>query len=216
MASFIAPIKRLNTSPGDAAFDARWDLVPGSNFGNWINIQDLASLVAGPTAHPPMFGGAKAFGNACPDTDADSDSVTNYADNCPVNPNANQANWDADPLGDVCDESDSDGFLDSGELHVGTNPGQRCGVSGWPADLFDGPPAVNRITLQDLASYIAPVRRLGSSPGDAGYNKRWDIVPGNGGFGKDINVADVAYIVTVTPDMFGGDQKAYNGPVCQP
>jgi hypothetical protein len=215
MASFVAPVKRLNTSPGDPNFDARWDLIPGSTFGDWINIQDLAALLAGPTAHPPMFGGDRAFGNACPESDSDSDSVTNVADNCPNNPNTNQANWDADPLGDVCDEGDLDGFVDANELHVGTDPGQRCGFAGWPADLYAGAPNVNKVTIQDLASYIAPVRHLSTSPGDPGYNIRWDVVPGNGGFGKHINVADLAYIFTFTPDMFGG-QKAYNGPACQP
>jgi hypothetical protein len=66
LASFVAPIKRLHTSPGDPGFDARWDLMPGSTFGKWINMQDVASLIAGPAAYPPMFNGAKAYGQACP------------------------------------------------------------------------------------------------------------------------------------------------------
>ena len=216
LASFVIPVRHLGTSPGDARFDARWDLVPGSSFGRWINIQDIAVLVSGPAAYPPMFGGLKAFGKACPESDSDSDSVINTADNCPAKPNANQSNWDADPFGDVCDESDQDGFLDASELHVGTDPGQHCGFDGWPADLYDGPPSVNRITIQDLASFVTPIRRLNKAPGDAGYDIRWDIVPGNGGFGKHINIADMGVIISLLPDMFGGDQRAYNGPACQP
>ena len=60
--SFVAPPpKKLNTSPGGPGFNSRWDLTPGGSGGNWIVLQDLTALVAGPTAYPPMFGGAKAF-----------------------------------------------------------------------------------------------------------------------------------------------------------
>ncbi len=60
--SFLAPVRRLGTSPGDADFSSRWDLVPGPGiFSHWININDLTALIAGPTGFPPMFGGAKAF-----------------------------------------------------------------------------------------------------------------------------------------------------------
>ena len=67
MATFIAPVRRLNTSPGDEPrFNVRWDLVPGSTVGEQINIADLASMVTGATGHPPMFGGQRAFGKTCP------------------------------------------------------------------------------------------------------------------------------------------------------
>ena len=53
------------TDPGDPAFDPRWDLLPGPQFGTAISIQDLTSLIAGPTAYPPMFNGQRAFGKTC-------------------------------------------------------------------------------------------------------------------------------------------------------
>jgi hypothetical protein len=63
--SFLAPFRRLDTSPGNANFNARWDLVPGRGlFGNWIVINDLTALFTGVSGSPPMFGGNKAFGNA--------------------------------------------------------------------------------------------------------------------------------------------------------
>jgi len=64
--SFLAP-RRLDTSPGNPNFSARWDLVPGSGvFTDWINIQDLNALLGGSSGFPPMLGGAKAFGGpAC-------------------------------------------------------------------------------------------------------------------------------------------------------
>ena len=66
LGSFIAPARRFNTKPGDAAFDVRWDLSPGSNFANDIDIADLGFAMTGSRAYPPMFGGQSAFGKDCP------------------------------------------------------------------------------------------------------------------------------------------------------
>ena len=72
LASFIAPVRHLNTSPGDAGYSARWDLIPGSAVGDHINVTDLSALTSGPTAYPPMFApvppatGGRAFGQTCP------------------------------------------------------------------------------------------------------------------------------------------------------
>ncbi len=66
LASFIAPTRHLGTSSGEAGFSARWDIVPGSTFGASINIQDMAALITGASGYPPMFGGARAFGQTCP------------------------------------------------------------------------------------------------------------------------------------------------------
>ncbi len=68
MTSFLAPVRRLDASPGHPNFDARWDLVPGRGlFATWIAVNDLTSLLAGSSGFPPMLGGAKAFnGPACP------------------------------------------------------------------------------------------------------------------------------------------------------
>jgi hypothetical protein len=64
--SFLAP-RRLDTNPGEANFDPRWDLSPGRGiFVDWISIQDLNALLGGSTGFPPMFGGARAMsGPAC-------------------------------------------------------------------------------------------------------------------------------------------------------
>ena len=66
--AFLAPTPRLVSSPGDANYSPRFDLIAGftAPFPTWIAINDLTALIAGPPGSPPMFGGAKAFGGpAC-------------------------------------------------------------------------------------------------------------------------------------------------------
>ena len=144
------------------------------------------------------------------DTDAVSDGLNDPdgagpisagPDNCPLKPNASQADWDADLTGDACDDGDGDGYFDDAEWHVGTNPIMKCGTDGWPADTYSQGTSNNKITLQDISSFVAPVRRLGTSSSDAGYNARWDLSPGRGIFSKDINLQDMSSIVTVRPPM---------------
>jgi len=120
-------------------------------------------------------------------------------------------------------DCDGDGYTGTAENHVYGGAGGRdqdsCGNNGWPADLVPstGNPALaNRIKLVDLSSFIAPApRKLGTDPGDAGYNVRWDVVPGNGASPpKDIILTDVSNIAPLLePPMLGG-AKAFDGPVC--
>jgi len=113
-------------------------------------------------------------------------------------------------------DCDGDGYSGAAEDHVFGATGGRdqdaCGNNGWPADLFSDGVSLNTITLQDVASFLAPVRRLDTSPGDAGYNVRWDLVPGSTG-GKQINLVDVSSISTLKPPMLAG-AKALSGPAC--
>jgi subtilisin family serine protease len=67
LSAFITPTRRLDKNPGETGYHIRWDLLPNSTFGKAINVQDLAAVVAGPTAFPAMLGGSKAFGGpVCP------------------------------------------------------------------------------------------------------------------------------------------------------
>ena len=55
--------------------------------------------------------------------DDDRDGIVNDLDNCPVNANANQGDFDSDGLGDVCDDdADNDGLTNDVERELGTNP----------------------------------------------------------------------------------------------
>ena len=52
----------------------------------------------------------------CEITDTDGDGVIDAGDNCPTTPNADQANNDGDPQGDVCDaDDDNDGVPDGAD-----------------------------------------------------------------------------------------------------
>ena len=66
LTSFLAPVRRLDKSPNHPDFSSRWDLVPGRGlFTNWIAINDLTALLAGPSGFPPMLGGGRAFNGTC-------------------------------------------------------------------------------------------------------------------------------------------------------
>lgn len=114
----------------------------------------------------------------------------------------------------VLDE-DGDGFDRLTEEHIGTDPEDPCGTSAWPADIVSvGPPdTLNKVNIVDLQSYILPVRRLNTSLGDPDFDVRWDIVPGPGFFGEDINIEDLQKMVFVMPPILEGP-RAFNGPTC--
>jgi hypothetical protein len=60
-------LRRLDKNPGQAGYDARWDLTPGRGaLAAWINIQDITTLLSGAQGNPPMFSNTRAFGKVCP------------------------------------------------------------------------------------------------------------------------------------------------------
>lgn len=119
-------------------------------------------------------------------------------------------------------DSDGDGFTNDVEIHVGTDPYISClasyPVSGpsltWPGDLGTSSFSFNKINVSDLAAFVAPTRRIGTSPGNPNYSVRWDLVPGST-FGETINVQDLSKLTTFLAPMFN-NQKAYGGPTCIP
>lgn len=118
-------------------------------------------------------------------------------------------------------DCDGDGFTGADEAHLFGDTNVRdqdpCGTDGWPLEIDDGSPpdSANRVNIRDLQTFILPVRRLGTSPGDGDFDVRWDIVPGPGGpFASHINIADLSKMAFDLPPMLGGATRAFGGPVC--
>ncbi len=180
--------------------------------------------------------------DGCPDQDNDGDGVLDATDECPgsdatVGPDgvADTGDEPRNELGvpiqtkedydgvqdwDGChdspgDDYDGDGFSDEAEVHVGTDPVAPCGSDGWPADLSPGSllGGGSRVDLLDLASFVGPVRHFGTNVGTFPGDARWDLVPGRGHLGTDINVLDMMSLALLAPPVLGG-QRALNGPVC--
>ncbi|HSP54523.1 MAG TPA: thrombospondin type 3 repeat-containing protein, partial [Dehalococcoidia bacterium] len=75
-------------------------------------------------------------------------------------------------------DSDGDGYSDEKEIDLGTDALGRCGVGGapnpsamWPSDFVSGgiPDSTDRVNITDLTSFLAPVRRLDTSPGNPNF-----------------------------------------------
>jgi hypothetical protein len=118
------------------------------------------------------------------------------------------------PAGAAAYDCDGDGYKGTAETNVTTSDQDPCGGSGWPSDLYAAGFQPNTLNIQDLGSFVTPVRHLGTSPGDTGFNMRWDLVPGST-VGKHINIQDIAATVAGAsgfPPMFGG-LRAY-GKAC--
>ncbi len=127
-------------------------------------------------------------------------------------------------------DSDGDGFSASVEAYVGTDPSIRCGEgveagpsTAWPADFISGGilDSTDKVNVIDLVTFLAPIRRLGTNPGDADFDQRWDLKPGpTFPFPDSINTGDLVALIasaengTAFPPMFGGTTRALNGPVC--
>ena len=107
------------------------------------------------------------------------------------------------------------GLYSEGQFNIGVTDQDPCGNNGWPADLAG---TNNRVTLQDITSFVAPTPgKLNTSPGDPGFNPRWDLVPGPGSSGADwIILGDLTSLYvgsTAYPPMLNG-VKAFGGPPC--
>jgi hypothetical protein len=135
------------------------------------------------------------------------------------------------PPGSEGFDCDGDGYIGTDEDHVyapstvadqdpcGTNvnpPTVPASPIGWPADLWGGgiPNSTNRVNLLDLTSFLGPVRYINTDVGDHAGDLRWDLNPGPGIFGFDINLHDMTGLYLRTPAMFGGGVRALNGPLC--
>ncbi len=130
------------------------------------------------------------------------------------------------PGGAVSFDCDGDGYNGTAESWVysgaGTRDQESCGSTTypagadnvWPADLGGGSFSSDRDNVSDLASFVAPDRRLGTKPGDTLYNVRWDVVPGTTFGMATINIVDLSNVAFLMPAMHA-NQRAFGGPYCR-
>jgi hypothetical protein len=146
--------------------------------------------------------------------------ITVGEDNCMIQINPSQSNFDSDPEGDVCDvDDDNDGFSDDIEQHIGTGGTNNCAGTaapddesddGWGADVNDD----QRLNIADFNSFVFPLRADGSLNKfghtvpdlDDPLLVRWDLDPSS----PSISIADINALnpavnnPTSRPPMFGG------------
>lgn len=109
-------------------------------------------------------------------------------------------------------DDDGDGFSNPVEIYVGTDPAAPCGTTGWPVDLssssFSGD--MDILDIADITALLAPTRRLDTSPGDANFDIRYDLLPGKGVFSTFINISDLNTLLILAPPMFSGERALYH------
>jgi hypothetical protein len=107
-------------------------------------------------------------------------------------------------------DSDGDGAKDVIETLIATHSLSRCGRGldasatvpnrSWPMDMRGETAfSADKVNVQDLGTFTTPVRRLNTAPGQAAYNRRWDLRPGNNSASSWITVADLAVVSTQVP-----------------
>jgi hypothetical protein len=174
--------------------------LPWSAFGGGGGTAASTSYRIGATAGQSIVGSAQSANYALGAgywagiTDTDSDGV-----------------FDAGDLDD-----DGDGYTDTDEALIGTNRAYPCGISGWPSNLVDAAPSpANTLDILDVTSFLGPVRRLDTNLSAFPDNNRWDLLPGPGVFGIDVNISDLAALFSgdngsgAFPPMFDG-QRAFD------
>ena len=77
------------------------------------------------------------------------------------------------------DDRDGDGYTDEIEaLHIGTKADDPCGTDAWPSDIIGTGISANKFDIVDLGSFVAPLRRLNTSPGPATSTSAGTSSPG--------------------------------------
>jgi hypothetical protein len=140
----------------------------------------------------------------------------------------NEDSVDDNTNDDGCGSIQKEGLFSEAQFNIGTLAGDPCGYPidesfatkpslAWPSDLRTTSPSFNKIDTLDLGSFVAPIRRLDTKPGDTRFHRRWDLKPGRGPSGDAwILIEDMAKLVTGSsgfPPMLGG-LKAFGGPPC--
>ena len=136
-----SPIFYSQANPEDGALLSDANIVSQIGNAGYANLsENSASLISSAstsfesnTAFPYSCflgetGSIRCGGNES--FDSDFDGVSNESDNCLLNYNPDQLNFDGDELGDICDsDDDNDGQADLNELECGSEPLNAASMS---------------------------------------------------------------------------------------
>jgi beta-lactamase superfamily II metal-dependent hydrolase len=142
----------------------------------WNGSSEIQRVYCGETPPTPTI---TATPTTTPIADQDMDGVPDASDNCPQVANPYQTNTDDDAQGDACDsDDDNDGFIDSHEDYLVTDPLDACpdnpSDAAWPLDINnDGQLSVPG----DVLNFRG---RIGAAPGAPEWWQRLDL-NGDGG-----------------------------------
>ena len=94
------------------------------------------------------------------------DSTGTFLYRCQIHPSTMRGRIVVEVAAEL--DSDGDGFSDTVELFVGTDPGIGCGPGAWPPDFNDD----ERVSIADVLALKAS---FGSIQGDVNYQARHDL-----------------------------------------
>jgi hypothetical protein len=219
---FAAP----DTSLPWSVFGSGGDTASSTNYHAAATLGQAGPIGAASSASYDL--GAGFWYGGCADLDADAacdaqdteDDGDGFADAAesgePLCNGGNHDSFDDNVIDDGCANGPGQaGDFSEAQFKIGTGSLDPCGNNGWPLELVSSPAGTaNRYNISDLGSFVAPTRRLGKNPPDAGFSSRWDLEPGNSGLTTSgfINVVDLGKTSaggTAFPRMLGG-AKALN------
>jgi subtilisin-like proprotein convertase family protein len=198
-ADFLGEASFSTDAVGHAAFTVSFPMPPLSGFITAVMIDDDATY------------NASEFSNCVPidwDADDDGDGYRNAVEFGSIMclGSANNDAFEDAVVNDGCPGGPAKvGTFSEAQFKVGTGHVDPCGADGWPSNVFNGGTSANKLNIQDVLSFVTPPRHLDKNPGEAGFDARWDLVPGQGILAKFINIADVTALVngaTGNPPMF--------------
>lgn len=148
----------FDVSPSDTAFAALTSAA--DNLTRLYRITLPTAVTATPAATAVGLignGTAEIRGLTILDDDRDADGRLTTADNCLSVANADQANLDGDPLGDVCDDDDDgDSLSDATEAVLGTNPRSADSDGDGKTDNVDRCPTFPAPTANGCPDLLVP------------------------------------------------------------